>query len=87
MNRAQNTVDCCTFEVEVKGVMFYEGQLKLDSAKFQRILIARDYNTQYDSTAYWVKLAENELKLGHLSRNTAKAWHYISKMPTVQYYG
>jgi len=52
MNRAQNTVDCCTFEVEVKGVMFYEGQLKLDSAKFQRILIARDYNTQYDSTAY-----------------------------------
>ena len=82
-----DVVKCCTFEVEVKGVMFYKGYLELNPARFQRVIFTRDYKNSYHTRAYWVKLAETSIRLGHLSRGAAEAWYYVSKIPTVQYLG
>ena len=84
---ATDVIRCCTFEAEVKGVMFYKGYLELNSSVFQRILLTRDYENTHHTKAYWVKLADTGVKLGHLSRDTAEAWYYVSKIPTVKYTG
>ena len=80
-------VRCCTFEAVVKGVMFYKGYSELNPTKFQRVIFTRDYANGHHARAYWVKLAETNMKLGHLSRDTAEAWYYVSKIPTVKYIG
>ena len=77
-------VKCCTFEAGVKGMMFYKGYLELNPAKFQRVIFTRDYKNTHHSRAYWVKFAETSIKLGHLSRDTAEAWYFISRIPTVK---
>ena len=82
-----DVVRCCTFEAEVKGVMFYKGYLELNPTRFQRVMITRDYENTHHARAYWVMLADTSVKLGHLSRDTAEAWYYVSKIPTVKCVG
>ena len=40
-----NVVKSCTFEVEVKGVMFYKGYLELNPARFQRVILLETIKT------------------------------------------
>ena len=82
-----DVVGCCTLEAQVKGVMFYKGYLELNPTIFQRVLLTRDYKNTHHAKAYWVKLAETGVKLGHLSRDIAEAWYYVSEIPTVKYTG
>lgn len=62
---ATDIIRCCTFEAVVKGVMFYKGYLELNSTVFQKILLTRDYENTHHAKAYWVKLADTGVKLGH----------------------
>ena len=81
---ATDIVRCCMFEVVVKGVLFDKGYLKLNPAEFQRVTFTRDYKNNHHARAYWVKLANGSIKLGHLSRDTAETWYYVSRIPTVK---
>ena len=56
-------------------MMFYKGYLELNPARFQRVIFTRDYKNSYHTRAYWVKLAETSVRLGHLSRGAAEAWY------------
>jgi len=80
----KDIVRCCTFEAEVKGVIFCKGYSELNPRTFQRIIFTRDYKNTHHARAYWVKLAESNVKLGHLSRDAADTWYYVSKIPTLK---
>jgi len=64
--KASINMDCCIFEVTVEGVMFYPGHLQLNPASFQRITITRNSKNMYHTKAYWVKLADSNVKLSNL---------------------
>lgn len=79
--------NCCTLEIEVKGVMFYEGKSLLDQSQFQKVYFVRDYKNTHHARAYWVKYCDNDIVLGHLSRAVAEGWYYVTKIPSVKYSG
>ena len=81
----QNAMDCCSLEIEIKGVMFYEGKSYLDPSKFQRVYFVEDYENTHRERAYWVKYYDSGIILGHLSRDVAEGWYYVTNIPTVKY--
>ena len=82
----QNAMDCCSLEIEIKGVMFYEGKSYLDPSKFQRVYFVEDYENTHHERAYWVKYYDSGIILGHLSRDVAaEGWYYVTNIPTVKY--
>ena len=56
--------DCCSFETEVKGVMFYEGKDYLQS--MSQVYFQRDAGNVHHEKAYAVKLCCNDKMLGHV---------------------
>jgi len=82
-----NRKDCCSLEIEVKGVMFYEGKSLLNPSWFQKVYFVRDYENAHHERAYWVKFLDNDIILGHLSRAVAEGWYYVTNIPSVKYSG
>lgn len=82
-----NSINCCSLEIEVKGVMFYEGKSLLDPSRFQKVYFVRDYENVHHARAYWVRYCENNVILGHLSRAVAEGWYYVTNIPSVKYSG
>ena len=70
--------DCCSFETEVKGVMFYEGKDHL--RPLLHVYFQKDaaVNVHHDK-AYAVKFCCNNKMLGHLSIDVAEAIHEINE--------
>ena len=67
----------CSFETEVKGVMFYEGKDYLQS--MSQIYFQRDAGNVHHKKAYAVKLCCNDKMLGHVSVDVAEAIHEINE--------
>ena len=69
--------DCCSFETEVKGVMFHEGKDDLQS--MSHVYFQRNVAKVHHDKAYVMKLYCNNKILGHLSVGVAKAIHEINE--------
>ena len=80
-----NIFGCCSLEIEVKGVMFYEGKSLLDPSRFQKVYFSLDHKNLHHAKAYWVQYCENDVVLGHLSRAAADSWYYVTNIPSVKY--
>ena len=85
INTDANRTNCCSLEIEVKGVMFYEGKSLLDPLRSQKVYFAWDYKNVHHARAYWVQYCENDIILGHLSRAVAEGWYYVTNIPSVKY--
>ena len=69
--------DCCSFETEVKGVMFYKGKDYLQS--MSQVYFQRDAGNVHHEKAYAVKLCCNDKMLGHVSVDVTEAIHEINE--------
>ena len=65
--------DLCSFEADVKGIMFYSGREHIDSTVFSHVYFQRDLENAYHDKAFFVVLCSNDSILGHLSRDVAEA--------------
>jgi len=65
--------NCCSFETEVKGVMFYEGKEYLKPDVMLHVYFERDAANMHHNKAYMVRLCCNNKILGHLSVEVAEA--------------
>ena len=68
---AEQIKNCCSFEAEVKGVMFYEGRKYIDS--FSYVYFEHDASNIHHKRACVVKLCGNDKAIGHLSYSVAEA--------------
>ena len=64
--------DLCSFEADVKGIMFYSGCEHIDSTVFSHVYLQRDLENAYHGKAFFVFLCSNDSILGHLSRDVAE---------------
>ena len=71
-------MNCCSFNTEVREVMFYEGKDHLQS--MSHVYCERDaLNIHRRDKAHAVKLCCNDKMLGHLSVDAAEAIHEINE--------
>lgn len=69
--------DCCSFETQVKGIMFYEGKDYLQP--MSQVYFQRDAANVHHDKAYAVKLCCNNKMLGHLNVEVAEAVYEINE--------
>ena len=71
-------INVCSFETEVKGVMFYDGRKDLHTDTFVHVYFERDTeNVHHPAKAFFVKLCSNNKILGHLNFSTAEVIYEI----------
>ena len=79
---------CCSFEAEVKGVMFYEGRRSLTPLTMSHVYFKKDSRNTLHSKAYFVQHhGGNQNILGHLPWKEAEAVDDLFTIPTVKLSG
>jgi len=87
----ENISACCSFEAEVKGVIFYKGKDSLNPSLMQHVVFHKDPGNRHHSKAYFVKLqtgVERKLMvLSHLARKEAETIDDLLAIPSVSLSG
>ena len=76
--------DCCSFESQIKGVMFYDGRVHLRT--FSTVIFERDYNNSRHKRAFFAKLEEGDV-LGHVTWKVAEVLHILVAIPDIEIKG
>jgi len=77
---------CCSFEAEIKGVMFYEGSRSLTPLTMSHVYFKKDSKNTFHSKAYFVATLQWESKhfRSSSSRKEAEAVDDLFTIPTVK---
>lgn len=75
--------DCCSFETEIKGVMFYSGRRQLYT--FSRLTFERDPKNSHHEHAFFAKV-EGDV-LGHVTWEVAEALNLLCVIPNIKIIG
>ena len=78
---------CCSFEAEIKGIMFYEGRSSLTPLTVLRVYFKKDLRNTFHSKVYFVHYSGNQNILGHLPWKEAEAVDDLFTIPTVKLSG
>ena len=81
---------CCSFEAEIKGIMFYEGRKSLTplTMYMSHVYFKKDSRNTFHSKAYFAQhYSGNQNILGHLPWKEAKAVDDLFTIPTVKLSG